>query len=368
MKNYHTNNITLLSFLPMYRMASVVTLAFMAGSTGCSHSKVSGKPNIVILFIDDMGYADPSCFGNPIIETPNIDALAKNGLMLTNFYVNAPICSPSRVALNTGMYPMRFHIHSFIAGSAQNMERAMADYLDPAAPFFARTLKENGYATGHFGKWHMGGGRDIGDVPYPVEYGFEQSLVSFEGIGDRVLFPGDILSEQSARLGKGKIIWAEKHRATQMYFDSALAFIDRNPDKPFFVSVNPNDLHDRFLPKDTMVEKYLSVTENPHEQKFFAVLEELDNQIGRLVSELDKRKLLEHTIIVFTSDNGPTDWSRYYSRNNYPADYSGGMFPPGFTGEFFGRKWSLYKGGIRMPFIIHFSKSGNQGRQMEIVD
>lgn len=150
-----------------------------------------GNPNVVIIFIDDMGYADPSCFGNPMVKTPNIDALAEEGLKFTNFYVNSPICSPSRVALTTGRYPMRYSIHSYIASSRQNKARAMADYLEPSAPTFARTLQQNGYATGHFGKWHMGGGRDLGDVPLPMEYGYDKSLVSFEGIGDRVLFPDD---------------------------------------------------------------------------------------------------------------------------------------------------------------------------------
>lgn len=320
----------------------------------CSIVKQEKKPNVVIIFIDDMGYADPSCFGNPVVETPNIDALAREGLKFTNFYVNSPICSPSRVAINTGTYPMRHRIHSYIASSEQNNNRAMAHYLNPEVPFFARTLKQNGYATGHFGKWHMGGGRDLGEVPHPSEYGYDKSLVSFEGIGDRVLFPNDNLCAQSAKLGRGNIIWAEKHQSTKIYVDSALAFIDRNHEKPFFVNLCPNDVHDPFLPEASMLEKFESSTENPWEQKFFAVLKELDNQIGRFVNELEKKGLLENTIIVFTSDNGPTDWPHYYNRQRYPAEYRGELYPPGFTGEFYGRKWGLYEGGIRMPFIIQW--------------
>lgn len=329
-------------------------LALITGLTRCSSGKKDTNPNVVIIFIDDMGYADPSCFGNPVVETPNIDALAGEGLKFTNFYVNSPICSPSRVAINTGTYPMRHRIHSFIASSEQNNNRAMAHYLNPEVPFFARTLKQNGYATGHFGKWHMGGGRDLGDVPHPTEYGYDKSLVSFEGIGDRVLFPHDNLCAQSAKLGRGKITWAEKHRSTEIYVDSALAFIDRNPGKPFFVNLCPNDVHDPHLPDSAMWENYKAYSENPWEQKFFAVLKELDNQIGRFMSGLESRGLLENTIVVFTSDNGPTDWPHYYNRQRYPADYKGELYPPGFTGKFYGRKWSLYEGGIRMPFIIRW--------------
>ncbi|MFC2112331.1 sulfatase [Bacteroidota bacterium] len=329
-------------------LASLITL----GLSMCSPEPKQGKPNVVIIFIDDMGYADPSCFGNPIVKTPNIDALAEGGLKFTNFYVNSPICSPSRVALNTGRYPIRYSIHSYIASSDANHRRAMADFLDPTAPTLARTLQQNGYATGHFGKWHLGGGRDLGDVPHPTEYGFDKSLVSFEGIGNRVLFPNDGFCEQSAKLGRGEIIWAEKHTSTSIYVDSALAFVKNAGDRPFFVNFCPNDVHDPHLPTKEAQSAYQSLTENPFEQQFFAVLVELDRQIGRLISELDEMGQLENTIIVFTSDNGPTDWPLYYQPESYPENYKGELYPPGSAGNFFGRKWSLYEGGIRMPFII----------------
>lgn len=321
---------------------------------GCQNQTELASPNVVIIFIDDMGFADPSCFGNPIVKTHNIDKIAENGLKFTNFYVNSPICSPSRTALTTGQYPMRYKIHSYIASSKQNKARAMANYLDPTAPTLARTLQKNGYATGQFGKWHLGGGRDVGDVPLPREYGYNTSLVSFEGLGNRVLFPDDKLSEQSAKLGNGEIIWAPKHKSTSIYVDNALAFIRNNPDKPFFVNLFPNDVHDPHLPDSLVLEKYKDITNNPFEQRFFAVLEELDNQIGRFMNELEKLGKLDNTIVIFTSDNGPTDWPLYYKQEKYPEGYDGELYPPGFSGEFYGRKWSLYEGGIRMPFIIQW--------------
>ena len=131
---------------------SIIVLAVSIFLLSSCANKVNEKPNVVIIFIDDMGYADPSCFGNSVVKTPNIDALAEQGIKFTNFYVNSPICSPSRVALNTGCYPMRFKIHSYLDSSQENKRRAMANYLELDAPFFARVLKENGYATGHFGK------------------------------------------------------------------------------------------------------------------------------------------------------------------------------------------------------------------------
>ena len=303
------------------------------------------RPNVLIFFIDDMGYGDPSCFGNELVETPHIDSLAAEGRRFTNFYVNSPICSASRVALSTGQYQQRWRIQSHLASRKANAERRMADYLDPAAIHTAQILRDAGYRTAHFGKWHMGGGRDVDDAPHPAAYGFEESLVSFEGLGDRLLFGTGNLDRQSAQLGQGNINQVEKRTATQRYVDRARDFISRDDDRPFYLELFPNDVHDRFIPTDEDAAKFATITDNPEEQKFFAVLTEMDRQIGRLLDHLDESGKAENTIVIFTSDNGPTDWPRYYKS---------GLEPPGSSGPFFGRKWSLYEGGIRMPFIIRW--------------
>ena len=303
----------------------------------------SRPPNIVFIFIDDMGYADPSCFGNPHVKTPNMDALARDGIKLTNFYVNSPICSPSRVAVTTGQYPARWKIHSYLNTRAGNRGRGMRDYLDAAAPTTARKLEGAGYATAHFGKWHMGGGRDVDDAPLPRAYGFEESLVAFEGLGDRLL---DNPRNSSVKLGRGKISFCKRWEKTEKYTDRAIDFVRRNKGRPFFVRLFPNDVHDAHVPRPGSEQKWKQVTDNHWEQKFFAVLEEMDRQIGRLVDEIDRLGLGESTLIVLTSDNGPTDWPKYYR--------SGSKGPPGFTGPFFGRKWSLFEGGIRMPFVARW--------------
>jgi len=328
------------------RQAAAGMLTLSAWAHGRETKTASKKrPNILFVFIDDMGYADPSCFGNPKMKTPCIDRLAREGIRLTNFYVNSPICSPSRVAVMTGQYPARWKIHSYLADRKANRARHMPDWLDPRAPTTARILKRAGYATAHFGKWHIGGGRDVGDAPLPQEYGFDESLVSFEGLGDRVLFPNDGLCEQSAALGRGNVRFIPKHESTETYASRAIAFMKEHPDTPFYIELFPNDVHDPHLPKPEAVAKWEEVTDNPFEQKFFAVLEELDRQIGRVVDTVDELGLAEQTLIVLTSDNGPTDWPSYYKQ---------GRTPPGFTGPFYGRKWCLYEGGIRMPFIARW--------------
>lgn len=168
--------------LPMQYMKCLTFLLFFFSLA--SHAE---RPNVILVFIDDMGYADFSCYGNTEAQTPHIDSLATEGLRFKQFYVNSPICSPSRVAISTGRFPIHYKITSFINDRKGNALRGMNDWLDPKAPMLARSLQEAGYHTGHFGKWHMGGGRDITDAPYITDYGFNAFLTNFEGMGNKVL-------------------------------------------------------------------------------------------------------------------------------------------------------------------------------------
>src|SRR5688500_5191626 len=190
------------------------------------------RPNIVAVLIDDMGWEDFSCFGNKEAKTPNIDRLAAEGLRFQQFYVNSPICSPSRTALTTGQYPQRWKITSFLNNRASNEKRGMAQWLDPKAPTLARLLKQDGYATGHFGKWHMGGQRDVGEAPLIQQYGFDESLTNFEGLGPRLLplgFAGNKPPVRHAlgsdKLGHGPVIWQDRSQITAGYVGAALEFI-----------------------------------------------------------------------------------------------------------------------------------------------
>lgn len=304
------------------------------------------RPNVLFIFVDDMGYADPSCYGNTKIQTPNIDRLARQGIQFTQFYANSPVCSPSRVAVTTGQYPARWKIYSYLDSRSANRRRNMADFLSPLAPSLARQLKTAGYAAAHFGKWHMGGGRDVDDAPHPQAFGFDESSVTFEGLGDRLLINNDNLSKQSARLQQGQITWVEKHQISKIRVDQTLDFIRRQQDRPFYVNLWFNDVHDPHMPEPGQIENYKDISNNPYEQKFYAVLAEMDRQIGRVLDGLAEMGLEEKTLVVLTSDNGPTDWPYYYKE---------GFLPPGSVGPFKGRKWSLYEGGIRMPFVVRWT-------------
>ena len=304
--------------------------------------KAQQKPNVIIIFIDDMGYGDLSSYGNKQVETANIDALAAQGTRYTQFYVNSPVCSPSRVAMMTGQYPARHRFYTYLAGRKKNKENKMPDFLPASVPTLAKMMHANGYATAHFGKWHLGGGRDVDDAPLPSEYGFDKTFTSFEGLGDRTLTMADNLNKQSAQLGRGNITIAPQHKQTEMYVDSAIAFIKAHQRQPFLVNLFTNDVHDPYNPEESADKKYASITANKDQQRFLAVLKELDNQIGRFMDELKKMDLLQNTLILLTSDNGPTDWPYYYKN---------GGEPPCSAGDLRGRKWSLYEGGIRVPFI-----------------
>lgn len=303
------------------------------------------RPSIILILVDDLGYGDLGVTGNRDVPTPNIDTLAKEGIRFTQFYVASPVCSPSRVGITTGQWPARHLIHNFLNDRKSNRRQGMRDFLDPSAPSVARAFQRAGWATAHIGKWHMGGGRDVGDAPLPQAYGFGESFTSFEGLGDRVLIEGDGLSKQSAALDRGQIQWAPKHRLTEIYVDRAIDFIRRNSHQPFYLHLWPCDVHNVHQPRPELVDKYARFSANPYVQRFYAVLDEFDRQIGRLLKAIDQMGLGDSTLVALTGDNGPTAWPRYYKE---------GFEPPGSAGGFRGRKWSLYEGGIREPFLARW--------------
>ncbi|MEC7724963.1 MAG: sulfatase-like hydrolase/transferase, partial [Planctomycetota bacterium] len=240
--------------MPSTLRRGVLFAAFVAAAACAAPSggRREAPPNIVLVFVDDMGWGDFSCFGNEDASTPNVDRLAAEGLRFEQFYVNSPICSPSRVAITTGQYPQRWRISSYLAHRKQNVRRGMAQWLDPSAPTLARSLQQRGYATGHFGKWHMGGQRDVDDAPPITAYGFDASLTNFEGMGPKLLpltlAPGQ---DQPKKIGAGAERLGDGHRwmlrseITGGFVDAALSFVDdaASQGKPFYVNLWPDDVH-----------------------------------------------------------------------------------------------------------------------------
>jgi uncharacterized sulfatase len=294
------------------------------------------QPNIVMVLIDDLGWGDFSCFGNTAASTPNVDRLAAEGLRFSQFYVNAPICSPSRCALTTGHYPQRYRITSFLNHRQDNARRGVANWLDPQAVTLPRLLHEHGYATGHFGKWHLGGQRDVDDAPPISAYGFDRSLTNFEGMGAKLLpltlKPGQAeagrIWADAERLGQ-PFEWMQRSQITGGFVDAAITFIDEaaRQDKPFYINLWPDDVHGPWWPP---VDKW---SDNKR-GLYLSVLQEMDRQLGKLFDHLrESPQLLNRTLILVCSDNGPEPGA-------------------GSAGPFRGAKTQLYEGGIRSPLVV----------------
>ena len=285
-----------------------------------------------------MGWGDFSCFGGQAVQTTNIDRLADEGLRFEQFYVNSPICSPSRTAISTGQYPQRWKITSYLNNRQSNIDRGMAQWLDPSAPMLARKLHDAGYATGHFGKWHMGGQRDVGEAPLITEYGFDESLTNFEGLGPRVLPLKDAYDGKPAQkhglgsdnLGRGPILWEDRSTITEAFCESAREFIRWSVEKgqPFYVNLWPDDVHAPYFPPKARRGSKL------RRELYHAVLKTMDEQLGKLFDLIQNdESLRNNTIILVCSDNGP--------------DTSAGS-----AGPFRGLKATLYEGGVRSPLIV----------------
>ena len=324
--------------MQLTRSSAFFLLALLAFPADDSSAAESKRPNVVLVFIDDMGWGDFSCFGGTTVETKNIDRMASEGIRFEQFYVNSPICSPSRTAISTGHYPQRWRITSYLNNRQSNLQRGVAQWLDPAAPMLARSLHDAGYATGHFGKWHMGGQRDVGEAPLITEYGFDESLTNFEGLGPRVLPLKDAYDGKppqkhglgSDKLGRGPILWEDRSTITEAFVESATEFIKwaDAKDQPFYVNVWPDDVHSPYFPPQARRGS------GERRELYYAVLKTMDEQLGVLFDLIrNSDSLRDNTLVLICSDNGP--------------DINAGT-----AGPFRGLKATLYEGGIRSPLIV----------------
>ena len=336
-------------------------------------------PNIVLLYADDIGWGDLGCYGAKVIPTPNLDRLAAQGTRFTSGYCTSATCTPSRYSLLTGEYAWRRQGTGVLPGDARLIIR-------PGRPTMAASLAKLGYATGVVGKWHLGLGS--GDVdwnkkidPSPNQIGFTYSFI-MAATGDRVPtvfvedggvvgldpkdpieisykrpYPGDPDLKTDAERAKLKMDWSHGHNMALVngvgrigwmkggkaavwndetmgdaFADKACGFIAKNKDKPFFLYYASHENH---VPR-VHHPRYAGRT--PLGPRGDAVVA-FDDQVGRILAELDKQGLAENTLVIFTSDNGPHNESRH----------SLDRFTP--SGPYSGIKRSLTDGGIRVPTI-----------------
>jgi arylsulfatase/arylsulfatase A len=307
-----------------------------------SFSQSASRPNVVLILSDDQGYGDLGVHGNPIIRTPNIDAMSKKSAVLPNFYVS-PVCTPTRASLMTGRYNYRTRAIDTFRG------RAM---MDTSEVTIAELLKSAGYATGIFGKWHLGDCYPM----RPMDQGFEMSLVHRGGgIGQ----PSDPPSAEDKytdpilfRNGQAE---RTKGYCTDVYYREGIAWAEKNAtsDKPFFMYLPTNCPHGPFgdVPpaeynyyksQKLTADQYPKTTGNPIPRNYDtdtqarvnAMIENLDQNVGRLLKWLDEKKLADNTLVIFMTDNGRAT--------------------PGYNAGMRGNKSTVYDGGIKSPFFAYW--------------
>ena len=317
--------------LPAAGAICLLVLALACFTTPIGAAESPSRPNLILIVSDDQGWGDLGCHGNPVLDTPHLDDMSRRGISLSRFYVS-PVCSPTRAALMTGRYNQRTRVNDTYLG------RSM---LEPAEVTVAELLRDGGYATGIFGKWHLGDCYPM----RPQDQGFESTVVMR---GGGLAQPSDPLENE--RRYTNPILWrnGEQFQAegyiTKVIFDEALAFIGQaaSDDRPFFAYIATNAPHGPFhdVPMD-LYEKYRQRDLSPvllgNRQtadtvaRVYAMVEDIDRQVGRLVEGLEARGLDRNTLVIFMCDNGPNT-ERY-------------------VGECRGMKTNVHEGGIRSPLL-----------------
>jgi arylsulfatase A-like enzyme len=299
-------------------------LLLLACNPRKSSDQEKQRPNVLIILTDDLGYGDISCYGQEAYKTPNIDKLAGNGVSCSDFYVPTPYCAPSRATLLTGRFPLR---HGMIRNPTP--DAGINDIgLAAGEITLGEVFQEAGYATKCIGKWHLGHKEGF----FPVKHGFDE----YYGI----LYSNDMRPVQIIENMDTLIYPVDQNFLTGDYTTQAIDFIKRNKDQPFFLHLchamphKPLAVSDAFYTPETPDDLYADV------------IRELDWSVGEVISTLEELDILDQTIVIFMSDNGP-----WYG---------------GSTGGLKGMKATTWEGGIRVPFIMHYQKVFPKGSNVDV--
>ena len=298
----------------------------------------SERPNVILIMTDDQGYGDLACHGNPVIQTPNLDKLHAESIRLTDYHVS-PFCTPTRAALMTGRYPARTGAYRTSSGRSNlhHDEVTMASYFADA-----------GYRTGLIAKWHLGDNAPC----RPQDRGFQEVLWhKGGGIGQAPDFwMNDQFDDVYERNGK-----YEKFEgyATDVWFRESMAFVERNQKNPFFLYLATNAPHSPYKVPEKWAAPYRDKVKWKSGAEFYGMITNLDHNVGLLRKKLDQLGLAENTIFIFTTDNGTA------KGRGGPGAEEGNF--RGFNAGMFGQKSTIWEGGHRVPFFIHWPKGGLVG-------
>ena len=298
------------------------------------------RPNVVFILADDLGWADLGCYGSKYHKTPHLDRLADDGMRFTFAYSACPVCSPTRAAIMTGKYPPRIGITDWLPGRAdrpdQKLKRpALVTDLPATEITLAAAFKKAGYVTGHIGKWHLGG-----KGASPTDRGFDINIGG-DHTGTPLSYFAPYFGKKEERFMPGLGDAPQGEYLTDRYAAEAEKFLEANKDKPFFLYLPHNAVHTPLRAKADVIAKYKPGPPGQQGNPIYAaMLESLDDAVGRVLKKLDDLKLTEKTIVIFTSDNGGL------------ATVEGPNTPPTINAPLREGKGYLYEGGIRVPLVV----------------
>ncbi len=310
------------------------------------------QPNFIVFLTDDQGYGDLSCMGATDFRTPHLDRLAASGARFTDWYSNAPVCSPARAALLSGRYPGNAGVRSILAG------HRTATGLPPHVPALPELLKPLGYQTAMFGKWHLG----LADGCRPNDHGFDDWFGFMAGCvdffshifyWDRKIDPIHDLWENDRE------VWHNGEYLTDVITRRSVEWIRQaaRRDEPFFLFVSYNAPHYPMHAPKKYVDRFPHLA--PDRRIMAAMLSAIDDGVGEIMAELERQNIVDDTCVAFTSDNGPSRETRNWLDGRTDPYYGG------TTGQLKGHKFSLYEGGIRVPGIVSWPDRISPG---QIVD
>ena len=313
--------------------------SFLGMSADPARAAEAQPPNIVFILIDDLGWADSGCYGSKFYQTPNIDQLAAQGMKFTDAYAACPVCSPTRASIMTGKYPARLHLTDWLPGrpdqpSQKLLRPAFRQELPLEEITVAKSLKAAGYVTASIGKWHLGGA-GFG----PQQQGFDVNIAG-DHTGTPLSYFAPFKNQQRTMPGLEKSEPGEY--LTDRLTAEAEKFIEQNQAKPFFLYLPHYAVHTPLTGKADLIAKYQALTPTTEQTNavYAAMIESMDDSVGRILRKLDALKLSEHTIVIFTSDNGGLavrEGARTPATSNAPLREGKGF---------------MYEGGLRVPFIV----------------
>jgi len=304
------------------------------------------RPNFVIFYTDDQGYGDLSCMGATDLRTPHIDRIARRGARFTNWYSNSPVCSPSRASVLTGRYPCHAGVRSILAGHRR------ATGLPQSTPTIATALRDLGYRTAMFGKWHLG----VAEESMPHNHGFDEWFGFLAGCIDyfsHIFYWGQGPGHDPVHdlWQDGREVWEDGFYFTEMITEHAIDYLVRtnNDGRPFFLYIPYNAPHYPMHAPAKYVERFHGL---PWERQVMAaMLSAVDDSVGDILEEIEDQGRLDNTLVFYQSDNGPSRETRNWLDDTRDPYYGG------TAGPLKGHKFSLFDGGIQMPAAMSWPKA-----------